>query len=211
MPLISLKLKSTLPLYKGIDMKLIKCALISLPLLLSAHYVTASQVYNIDEVNKMSVNDYEKTFSNIFEDTTWPIVESASKRPFTGFVNMYIDLVNVVEKSGAEKQLELIKSHPQLACKNLRNNNIAALSQGEQSGAGLNECTEEEAKELAKLNKEYNEKFGFPFLLAVKKATKQQIFSSLKTRINNTRDLEFKIALQQEYKIVLFRLLDTVQ
>ncbi len=109
-----------------------------------------------------------KTFSNIFEDTTWPIVESASKRPFTGFVNMYIDLVNVVEKSGAEKQLELIKSHPQLACKNLRNNNIAALSQGEQSGAGLNECTEEEAKELAKLNKEYNENL-VSLLLAVKK------------------------------------------
>lgn len=190
-------------------MKLIKYVLISL--LLSVSYANATQVYNIDEVNKMSTEDYEKAFSNIFEGTTWPIVEVASKRPFTGFVNMYIDIVDVVEKSGAEKQLELIKSHPQLACKNLRNDNIAALSQGEQSGAGLNECTEEEAKELAKLNKEYDEKFGFPFLLAVKKATKQQIFSSLKTRINNTRDQEFKIALQQEYKIVLFRLLDTVQ
>lgn len=192
-------------------MRLIKYTLIFLSLLFSVNYATANPIYNIDEINKMSAENYEKAFSNIFEDTTWPIVESAAKRPFSGFVNMYMNIIDVVEKSSEEKQLELIKSHPQLACKNLRNDNVAALSQGEQSGAGLNECTDKEAKELAKLNKEYNEKFGFPFLLAVKKATKQQIFSALKTRINNTRDQEFKIALQQEYKIVLFRLLDTVQ
>ncbi|MGG4609699.1 2-oxo-4-hydroxy-4-carboxy-5-ureidoimidazoline decarboxylase [Providencia sp. Me31A] len=192
-------------------MRLIKYTLIFLSLLFSVNYATANPIYNIDEINKMSAENYEKAFSNIFEDTTWPIVESAAKRPFSGFVNMYMNIIDVVEKSSEEKQLELIKSHPQLACKNLRNDNAAALSQGEQSGAGLNECTDKEAKELAKLNKEYNEKFGFPFLLAVKKATKQQIFSALKTRINNTRDQEFKIALQQEYKIVLFRLLDTVQ
>lgn len=192
-------------------MKLIKYTLISLSLLFSTAHAISNPVYTIDQINSMTPENYEKSFSAIFEDTTWPIVDSASKRPFTGFVDMYINIVDVVDKSGADKQLELINSHPQLACKKLRNDNIAALSQSEQSGAGLNECTENEAKELAALNKEYNEKFGFPFLLAVKNATKEQIFSSIKSRINNSKEMELKIALQQEYKIVLFRLLDKVQ
>lgn len=184
---------------------------LSIILLLTSTFAFSNQIYTIDQVNSMSAKNYEDTFSAIFEDTTWPIVESIQKRPFTGLVDMYIDIVNVVENSGADKQLELIKSHPQLACKTLRNDNIAAISQSEQSGAGLNECTEEEAKRLATLNKEYNEKFGFPFLLAVKNASKDQIFSSIKTRMNNSKETEFQIALQQEYKIVLFRLLDKVQ
>lgn len=198
-------------------MKFIKYTLLSLPLLLSTGYAISTttskaiQIYNIDQVNNMTAENYEKSFSTIFEETTWPIVDSVSKRPFLGFVDMYIKIVDVVDKSGQDKQLELIKSHPQLACKKMRNNNIAALSQSEQSGAGLNECTDDEAKELAQLNKEYNEKFGFPFLLAVKNATKQQIFSSIKNRMNNTKEKELQIALQQEYKIVLFRLLDKVQ
>lgn len=192
-------------------MKLIKYTLLALSLLFTSTYALSNSLYTVDQINSMTPENYEKSFSAIFEDTTWPIVDSSSKRPFIGFVDMYIKIVDVVDKSGTDQQLELVKSHPQLACKKMRNDNIAALSQSEQSGAGLNECTEEEMKELAKLNKEYNEKFGFPFLLAVKNATKQQIFSSIKNRINNTKETELQIALQQEYKIVLFRLLDKVQ
>lgn len=177
----------------------------------SSHHAVASQTYTVDELNTMSATDFEHSLSSIFEDTTWPIAIVAKQRPFTGFVNMYIDIVNAVEQSGADKQLELIKSHPELACKNLRNDKIAAHSQNEQSGAGLNECTQAEASELAHLNQQYREKFGFPFLLAVKNATKAQIFSSLKTRMNNSKETELTIALQQEYKIVLFRLLEQVK
>lgn len=192
-------------------MLLINKIIFPFALLLASNYAFSNQTYTIDELNDMTVDSYEKSLSAIFEDTTWPIVEAAKKRPFIGFVDMYINIVKIVENSGADKQLELIKSHPELACKTLRNNNIAILSQGEQSSAGLNECTEDEAKELAQLNASYSEKFGFPFLLAVKNASKEQIFTSVKMRMNNNPKTELDIALQQEYKIVLFRLLDQVK
>lgn len=196
---------------KGFPMLLIKKFILPLTLLLTSNYAFSNQTYTIDELNSMSADNYEKSLSAIFEDTTWPIVEAAKQRPFTGFVDMYIDIVNVVENAGTDKQLELIKSHPELACKTLRNNDIALLSQGEQSSAGLNECTETEAKELAQLNETYRQKFGFPFLLAVKNATKEQIFASARARMQNKKETELNIAMQQEYKIVLFRLLDQVK
>lgn len=192
-------------------MQLNKLVSLLLAFLFYSNLALANQSYTIDELNHMTAADFEKSLSNIFEDTTWPIALVAKQRPFTGFVNMYIDIINVVENSAPEKQLELIKSHPELACKSLRNENIAALSQGEQAGSGLNQCTAAEAEELARLNKEYVEKFGFPFLLAVKNASKEQIFTSIKARMSNSKKSEFKTALQQEYKIVLFRLLDQVK
>ncbi|MCW2257610.1 2-oxo-4-hydroxy-4-carboxy-5-ureidoimidazoline decarboxylase [Providencia alcalifaciens] len=192
-------------------MQLIKLVSLLLSFLFCSNLALANQSYTIDELNKMTTADFKKSLSNIFEDTTWPIAFVAKQRPFTGFVNMYIDIINAVENSTPEKQLELIKSHPELACKNLRNANIAALSQGEQAGSGLNQCTAAEAQELARLNKEYVEKFGFPFLLAIKNASKEQIFTSIKARMSNSKQSEFQTALQQEYKIVLFRLLDQVK
>lgn len=192
-------------------MQLIKLVSLLLSFLFFSNLALANQVYTIDELNEMTATNFENSLSNIFEDTTWPIALVAKQRPLTGFVDMYIDIINAVENSAPEKQLELIKSHPELACKNLRNANIAALSQGEQAGSGLNQCTAAEAQELARLNKEYVEKFGFPFLLAVKNASKEQIFTSIKARMSNSKQSEFQTALQQEYKIVLFRLLDQVK
>lgn len=192
-------------------MLLIKKFILPLTLFLTSSYAFSNQTYTIDELNSMSANNFEKSLSATFEDTTWPIVEVAKQRPFTGFVDMYIDIVNIVENAGTDKQLELIQSHPELACKTMRNNDIALLSQGEQSSAGLNECTENEAKELAQLNATYSQKFGFPFLLAVKNASKEQIFASARARMHNNKETELNIAMQQEYKIVLFRLLDQVK
>lgn len=193
-------------------MKLVKLIFLFIPLyFFSAASFADTKIYSINELNTMSTDNYDQALTGIIQNTNWPIQGSAAHRPFKGFIDMYFSIINVIEQSGKEKQLELIKAHPVLACKNKREDNIAASSQGEQSGAGLNECTVAESDKLEALNKAYSEKFGYAFLLAVKNATKQQIFSSLESRLNNSQEEEFQIALQQEYKIILFRLLDRVQ
>ncbi|AWM81154.1 2-oxo-4-hydroxy-4-carboxy-5-ureidoimidazoline decarboxylase [Gammaproteobacteria bacterium ESL0073] len=167
--------------------------------------------YRFQDINKMSETDYVTTFTPLFNNAPWVVKESSQKRPFTGFVNMYETMVTIIKNSDHDTQLSLIKTHPRLACKSLRAKNIAAHSLSEQSGSGLNVCTEEEAQRLQTLNDKYHEKFGYDFLLAIKGYDKQAIFVELEDRLNNDPNTEFNVAMQQFYKILLMRMLDSVK
>lgn len=173
--------------------------------------VSSKAPYRFQDINKMSEADYITTFTPLFNNAPWVVKESSQKRPFTGFVNMYETMVEIIKNSDYATQLSLIKTHPRLACKSLRAKDIAAHSLSEQSGSGLNVCTEEEAKNLQALNDKYHNKFGYDFLLAIKGYDKQAIFIELEDRLNNDPDTEFKIAMQQFYKVLLMRMLDAVK
>lgn len=173
--------------------------------------VFASPAYRFQDINKMSENEYITTFTILFNNAPWVVKESSKKRPFTGFVDMFQSMVTIIANSDHDTQLALIKTHPRLACKSLRAKNIAVTSLSEQSGSGLNSCTKEEADKLQSLNEQYNKKFGYDFLLAIKGYNKEDIFIELDNRLNNDPNTEFKIAMQQFYKILLMRMLDKVK
>ncbi len=164
----------------------------------------------IDALNAMSQVEFEQTLGDI-EKAPWAISEAAEKRPFTGFVDLYENIIVSIKKSDPKMQLELIRNHPELACKSVRIKEINEHSQKEQTGSGLNQCTEEEVALLQKMNMEYSKKFGFPFMLAVKGFNKEEIIQEFKVRLQNTQEQEFNSALQQVYKVVLMRLLDRVK
>lgn len=167
--------------------------------------------YRFQDINKMSEVDYVTTFTPLFNNAPWVVKESSQKRPFTGFVDMFETMVTIIQKSDHATQLSLIKTHPRLACKSMRAKNIAQHSLSEQTGSGLNVCTEEEAQRLQALNDQYQKKFGYDFLLAIKGYNKEAIFEELQDRLNNDPDTEFNIAMQQFYKILLMRMLDSVK
>lgn len=171
----------------------------------------AAPTVTIDELNKMSQAQYEQSLDKIFEKAPWAIKQAGQKRPYKGFVDMYEGIIGTVKGANYETQLALIQSHPDLACKGIRGANIAQHSQNEQSGAGLNECTQQEADLLKNLNKQYKQKFGFPFMLAVKGYNKAEIIDQFQKRINNNKQQEFDTALQQVYKVIMWRLLDTAK
>ena len=83
---------------------------------------------------------------------------------------------------------------------------MSDASAGEQAGAGLDRLTSDEYAELLRLNREYREKFGFPFLFAVKGSTKLDILKALAQRVAGAPDEEFRTALEQVYRIAWFRL-----
>lgn len=154
---------------------------------------------------------YMNNFSPLFNKDAWVLAESSQKRPFTGFVDMFESMSKTIDSSDKDKQLSLIKDHPDLACPEARQGDIPVSSQEEQKKSGLNSCTAEEAKKLNQLNKAYHDKFGFPFLLAVKGYNKNDIFIEFEDRLKNTPELEFKVAMQQYKKVLLLRMLDLVK
>lgn len=180
-------------------------------MLLSASAFSTERALYVSELNSMNQEQFEQALGKIFEKAPWVIKQAAENRPYKGFVDLYEGTIKPLKMASPEVKLALIKSHPNLACKGIRAENITAHSQSEQSGAGLNQCTQEEADLLLKLNQAYQEKFGFPFMLAIKGYNKAEIIEQMKMRINNDKQQEFDGALQQVYKVVLWRMLDTVK
>ena len=114
---------------------------------------------------------------------------------------------NEVETASMDKKLDLLNAHPDLGGKV----KMTDESVSEQKGAGLDQLSEEEHAEFLDLNKQYTDKFGFPFIIAVKGHDKDSIKAAMKERIQNDRETELNTALKEIYKIARFRLDDLVQ
>ncbi len=114
-------------------------------------------------------------------------------------------MIEVVKEAGKEDKLDLIRAHPKLGAKK----KMSITSTKEQQGAGLHDLSPEESEEFYKLNEDYEKKFNFPFIFAVKGKTKRDIYDSLQERVTNSQNEEFEKALGEVYKIALFRLKET--
>lgn len=178
---------------------------------LSLSSAYANPTITVDDLNHMSQADFERTLDHIFEKAPWAIQQAVAKRPYKGFVDLYEGIITTVKNADIKTQLALIQSYPDLACKGIRATEVNKYSQNEQGSSGLNQCTPQEAAQLLSLSKAYREKFGIPFMLAVKGYSKEDIIEQLQKRLNNDQQQEINTALQQVYKVVLLRLLDTVK
>ena len=103
-------------------------------------------------------------------------------------------------------QMALIRAHPQLAGKAAIRGDLTESSTNEQRGAGLDQCTPAEFAEITRLNADYDARFGFPFILAVKGHTRSSILANMRVRLDHERDAEIAEALKQIERIARFRL-----
>jgi 2-oxo-4-hydroxy-4-carboxy-5-ureidoimidazoline decarboxylase len=126
----------------------------------------------------------------------------ADEVPFSDRVEMLNSFVETVMTAPEAQQLSLLRAHPDLATRA----KLTTDSTKEQKGAGLDTLSADEFAKFTALNNQYKAQNGFPFIFAVKGATKQQILASFEQRIHHARDVEFKVALQQVCKIIGFRL-----
>ena len=102
---------------------------------------------------------------------------------------------SIVEKSSNDEKLTLLKAYPDLCAKIESLKNLSKESQFEQGKAGLSSLTDEERAKFNKLNSQYREKFGFPFILAARNATKHTVLSAIEGRVNRSPEDEFAVAL----------------
>ena len=158
----------------------------------------------INKINKLPKSEFIKVFANIFENAIWIAEKLYNQKPFNNFEELSSKMLNIFEAAKKEKQLKILKDHPDLANKT----KISALtpdSLKEQTSAGLDQCTKEEFNQFKKLNDSYK-KFGFPFILAVKGKTKIEILNNFKKRIDSDPETEFNEAIKQVKQIASLRL-----
>src|SRR4029079_10514354 len=160
----------------------------------------------LGEVNAMSAEDFLAAFGGIAEHSPWVAERAARSRPFRSRETMIADFCRAVTDASREEKLALIRAHPDLATRA----RLTRDSSREQKSAGLDALSVEEFERFTTLNSRYKDAFGFPFIFAVRGATKHDILESFERRISNTSDAEFETALANICRIVRFRLEDKV-
>ncbi|MBN3723207.1 2-oxo-4-hydroxy-4-carboxy-5-ureidoimidazoline decarboxylase [Burkholderia sp. Ac-20379] len=166
--------------------------------------------YTLAELNAMTTDGFVVTLSGIFEHSPWVAEAAAGARPYASVDALHAAMSGVVEQAGAQAQLALINAHPELAGKAAVRGELTAESTREQSGAGLDQCTQAEFDRLQQLNRSYRETFGFPFILAVRGYDRHGIIANFEARVANTREQELRASLDQIYRIARLRLDDLI-
>lgn len=162
------------------------------------------------ELNAMPAAQFTAALAAIFEHSPWVAERAAARRPFASRLDLHAAMCDVVAQASTPEQLDLIRAHPELAGRAAVRNELTADSTREQRSAGLDACSAEEFARLQDLNRRYHEKFGFPFIVAVRGHDRAAILAALAARLENANDEEFRSALRQIGRIAFFRLNDAV-
>ena len=159
----------------------------------------------------MNRSEFMAEFGGIFEDSEW-VAEAAFALELGPAHNsaegMHNALCRVFRKAGKDKQLEVLRAHPDLAGKLAQQGQLTKSSTREQASAGLDRLTPQEMQHFTDLNTSYTKKFGFPFIIAVKGMDKTDILQAFQMRVEQDPDTEFAEACRQVEKIALLRLRD---
>ncbi|EIM28199.1 allantoinase PuuE [Microvirga lotononidis] len=160
--------------------------------------------------SRMSRMVFVDVFGDIFEHSPWIAERTYEAGLTTGLdtaEGLQAAMVQVLSQGTHEQKLALINAHPDLAGR-LKLADLTADSRNEQSSAGLDSLTEEERNRFLKLNDAYRQKFGFPFIMAVKGRSKDEILAAFEERLDHEQDIEFETAIGQIELIALLRLKD---
>ena len=154
-------------------------------------------------------DEFISRFGGVFEHSPF-IAERAFDDGFVGETldvdRVHTALVAIFRAASPEERLGVLRAHPDLAGRLAIAGELTEDSKKEQAGAGLDRLSPQEHQRFTELNRAYVEKFGFPFIIAVKGLDKQAILSAFEKRIDNSRDAEFETATAQVERIALLRL-----
>lgn len=167
----------------------------------------------LEQVNTAPREQAQQLLDGLYEHSPWVAEKALDARPFRSLAHLKHAMAQVLRGAGRDAQVKLIQAHPELAGKAMVSKSLTAESTHEQGKAGLGDCTPEEFAALQKLNADYNAKFGFPFILAVRGPrgdglNKQQIIETFTRRLLNHPDFELQENLRNIHRIVELRLND---
>ncbi len=161
---------------------------------------------NLHTLSNVDRAHFVAVLGGIFEHSPWVAEMAWEAWPFATIDALHTAMAEAVSNAKVDAQLALICAHPELAGKDAATGTLTLESQTEQASAGLDRCTAEELGQLRALNKAYREKFGFPFVMAVKHRSKHDILAALAARVANAREQEFAACLTEIGKIGRLRL-----
>lgn len=172
--------------------------------------VTQAAPLSLAAVNALSDADFLAAFGDIAEHSAWVAAGAAGSRPFASREALVTAFLAAIDAPDPARQLALLRAHPDLAGRAAMAGELAPESTREQAGAGLGGLTPGEFARFMELNDRYRARFRFPFILAVRGATKEVILASFAERVERAPHIEFATALEQVRRIVRFRLEDRV-
>ncbi|MFZ2101479.1 MAG: 2-oxo-4-hydroxy-4-carboxy-5-ureidoimidazoline decarboxylase [Oricola sp.] len=165
---------------------------------------------SLADLNACSDSDFVAALGAIFEHSPWVAEAVIRQRPFATVGALHAAMVAAIDLAGREAQMALIRAHPDLAGKAALAGELTAESTSEQKGAGLDRLSSEEFERFHALNDAYKDRFGFPFILAVRGHDKHSIMAAFERRLKHTPDEERTEALAQIARIGEFRLNDLI-
>jgi beta-ureidopropionase / N-carbamoyl-L-amino-acid hydrolase len=168
---------------------------------------------SIEQVNAANADEAARLLDGLYEHSPWIAQQALAQRPFRSLSHLKQAMADIVRHAGSDQQLALIRAHPELAGKAMVSKTLTSESTNEQSKAGLTNCTPEEFARIQQLNADYNAKFGFPFILAVRGPrgtglSRQEIIDTFARRLDNHPEFERAEALRNIHRIVELRLND---
>jgi 2-oxo-4-hydroxy-4-carboxy-5-ureidoimidazoline decarboxylase len=167
--------------------------------------------YSLAELDSLDRDAFVAAVGPLFERSPWIVEETFARRPFRTLEGLRRELFATLRTAPRERQLELIRAHPDLAGRMLRAAGLTAESQREQAGAGLDAMGPEEAAELQSMNGRYRERFGFPFVICARLNDRASILAALRERLEHGPEDEVETALAEIEKIADHRLRDLVR
>jgi OHCU decarboxylase len=161
---------------------------------------------SVREANRLDREDFVRAFGSVYERSPWVAERAWRERPFEGPEDLRRALWRAVEEAPRERQLDLIRAHPDLAGKAAVAGELTPESEREQSSAGLDRLSPEEYERFTDVNAAYREKFGFPMVVYVREHSKDSILAQAEARLANTQEREVGAALEEIQKIAASRL-----
>jgi 2-oxo-4-hydroxy-4-carboxy-5-ureidoimidazoline decarboxylase len=158
------------------------------------------------DLNSHSRDEFVTALANIFEHSPWIAEQIAARRPFAGINALFAAMKAAVERAPAELQMALIKAHPDLADKTQRAAGLTAESDAEQHSVGLDRLSDAEYDAFERVNNAYRAKFGFPYIVCVRRHTRDSILRDFERRLPNEMAAETQRSIEEICRIAALRL-----
>lgn len=155
----------------------------------------------------MNARDFVRRYGGIYESSPWVAELAAPHIDETATVDEIARIMaDCVDNASRDRQLELIRAHPDLAGRAAVAGELTPESTEEQASAGLDQCTPQQFERFTELNEQYTVKFAFPFVMAVRGSSRDEILAAFERRLGHDYDQEFETALDEIHKIARLRL-----
>ena len=159
------------------------------------------------ELNALGREEFTRLLGPVFEHSPWVVARTCSQRPFRSREDLHAALCDTVAKASDDEKFSLIRAHPDL----IGDDEITEASRAEQASAGLDRASPEEVKQFREYNRQYRERFGFPFVICARLNKKEAIAQAFPVRLRKSREQEMETALHEISKIAELRLEDLVE
>jgi 2-oxo-4-hydroxy-4-carboxy-5-ureidoimidazoline decarboxylase len=160
---------------------------------------------SLSELNACSKGDFVAALGNIFEHSPWIAEQVTSARPFAGVKQLFDAMKAAVDRAPSELRLALIKAHPDLANETQRAAGLTAESSAEQDSAGLDRLSDAEYQAFERVNNAYRAKFGFPYIVCVRRHTRDSILRDFERRLPNDATAEMQKSIEEICRIAALR------